>query len=94
MHAGMRDTSELIYVRSKAVRHGNDIVKPMEIGGFMGQDDKKWPTGYHGDPRKASWWLGKKMIQLKIDAALRQIERDTGRKVGGAGGYSTEAAQP
>ena len=68
-HAGIRDTSELLAVYPEGVR-------PDRLawgGGFF-----KDPTGVVGDPTKASPERGEVMLQLKIDAALRQIRAEMG----------------
>ncbi|MDB5491559.1 MAG: hypothetical protein JWO78_1408 [Micavibrio sp.] len=58
-HAGMRDTSELMVVRPDAVRKNPP--------GTLGQ------MGENGDYRLASKRIGKKMLELKVGAALRQM---------------------
>lgn len=61
-HAGMVDTSEMMYVNPAFVRR--DKLAP---GG--GSSD----SGVSGDPTKATPELGKKLTQIKIDNALAQI---------------------
>ncbi|MDJ0615007.1 MAG: creatininase family protein [Rhizobiaceae bacterium] len=60
-HAGMRDTSELLYVAPEAVR----------------KKWVKWPEGMQsgasGSLSKSSAKIGRQMIALKVDAAYRQI---------------------
>jgi creatinine amidohydrolase/Fe(II)-dependent formamide hydrolase-like protein len=63
-HAGIRDTSELMAVFPEGVR--GDRLAP---GG--GAYDE--PTGVVGNPTRASAERGEALLQLKIDAALRQI---------------------
>lgn len=61
-HAGMVDTSELLFVNPSLVRR--DRLAP---GG--GSTD----SGVSGDPTKATAELGKQLVQIKIDNALAQI---------------------
>ena len=65
-HAGIRDTSELLAVRPKGVRR--DMLDP-KWGLHLGF------TGSNGDPSRASEIRGKRLLALKINAALRQIRR-------------------
>lgn len=58
-HAGMRDTSELMVVKPDAVR-----THPPGTFGEMGEN---------GDYRLATRKIGQKMLDLKINAAIRQI---------------------
>ncbi len=64
-HAGMVDTSELMYVHPSLVRR--DRLAP---GG--GSPD----SGVSGDPTKATPELGKALLTIKIDDALSQIRTD------------------
>ncbi|MEE2669993.1 MAG: creatininase family protein [Gemmatimonadota bacterium] len=61
-HAGMTDTSQLLYVDARQIR--TEELAP--FGGFEG-------AGVRGDPTKASVTYGRVGIQMKVDAALRQI---------------------
>ena len=61
-HAGMTDTSEMMYVNPSFVR--NDKRAPAGGGA---------ESGVSGDPTKATPELGKKLAQIKIDNALAQI---------------------
>lgn len=63
-HAGIRDTSELLYVHPAGVRTELLSQSPTP------------PPGVSGDFWLASAPIGKGMIQIKIDAAVQQI-RDT-----------------
>ncbi len=63
-HAGIRDTSELMAVYPDGVRA--EMVRP---GGGRYPE----PTGVSGDPTRASVARGEKMLALKIEAALAQI---------------------
>jgi creatinine amidohydrolase/Fe(II)-dependent formamide hydrolase-like protein len=68
-HAGMVDTSELMYVDASLVR--KDKLAPS--GGGPN-------SGVSGDPTKASAELGKVVVQIKIDNALAQIRALKGGK--------------
>jgi creatinine amidohydrolase len=61
-HAGMLDTSELLFVNPALVRR--DRLAPG--GGFP-------DSGVSGDPTKASAELGKALVQIKVDNAVAQI---------------------
>jgi creatinine amidohydrolase/Fe(II)-dependent formamide hydrolase-like protein len=61
-HAGMVDTSELLFVNPALVRR--DRLAPN--GGFP-------DSGVNGDPTKATAAFGKALVQIKIDNALAQI---------------------
>lgn len=60
-HAGIMDTSQLMYCNPSAVRTANILLN----GGGQG-------SGVNGDPTKASAELGKRMIDSKVGAALAQ----------------------
>ncbi|HUS55144.1 MAG TPA: creatininase family protein [Thermohalobaculum sp.] len=64
-HAGIRDTSELMAVNPAGIRR--DRLAP-----FGGEFDE--PTGVDGDPNKATEEIGAALLELKVTAALRQIE--------------------
>jgi len=61
-HAGIRDTSQLMYVAPGHIR--DELRAP--LGGFEG-------SGVSGDPSRASAEYGEMALQLKVDAALRQL---------------------
>jgi creatinine amidohydrolase/Fe(II)-dependent formamide hydrolase-like protein/sterol desaturase/sphingolipid hydroxylase (fatty acid hydroxylase superfamily) len=61
-HAGMRETSELLYLAPEMVR-----ITPVKIPDGMMQ-------GSDGDMGSVNAALGKEMIRLKVDAGVRQIE--------------------
>jgi creatinine amidohydrolase/Fe(II)-dependent formamide hydrolase-like protein len=67
-HAGIRDTSEMLVVFPEGVRTG--MMKPK--AGFHLRF-----TGANGDPTQASLDIGRKMLDLKVQAALRQIRQLT-----------------
>lgn len=63
-HAGIRDTSELLAIRPSGVR--SDMF------------ELKWglnlaPTGSDGTPSRASAERGARLLELKVEAAVRQI---------------------
>jgi creatinine amidohydrolase len=65
LHAGITDTSELMAVDPNGV----DLARLDQI--------PRWAesTGIDGDPRRASADRGRALLQLKIDAAVRQIKQ-------------------
>ncbi len=67
-HAGMVDTSQLLYVNADHIR--TEDLAP--FGGFDG-------AGVRGDPTQASVAYGRVGIQMKVDGALRQITELVGR---------------
>jgi creatinine amidohydrolase/Fe(II)-dependent formamide hydrolase-like protein len=71
-HAGIRDTSELLAIRPDGVRPY--MIRPR--GGLhLGV------TGASGDAAKASAKIGQRMIDLKVEAALRQIRELNAAKI-------------
>lgn len=64
-HAGMVDTSELMYVQPSLVRR-----ERLAPGGGSPE------SGVNGDPTKATPELGKALLQIKVDDALSQIRTD------------------
>ena len=67
-HAGIMDTSQLLYVNPNAVRKANILPS----GGGQG-------SGVNGDPTKATAELGKRMIDTKVSAAVAQYNVLTSR---------------
>jgi len=61
-HAGMLDTSELLYVNPKLVRKDR-----------LARNGGAPDSGVNGDPTKASAELGAELLTIKIDHALAQI---------------------
>jgi creatinine amidohydrolase/Fe(II)-dependent formamide hydrolase-like protein len=61
-HAGISDTSQLLHVAPEHIR--DDRRAP--LGGFDG-------SGVSGDPTRASAERGRRGIELKVDAAVNQI---------------------
>jgi creatinine amidohydrolase len=67
-HAGIVDTSELMAVHPPGVDLGRLAALPFSLE----------PTGADGDPLKASAERGKAMLEIKVDAAVRQIRAAPG----------------
>lgn len=65
-HAGIRDTSELMAVHPDGIRSEQRRAS---------SEEEFEKTGVHGDPTLANEAIGKKMLELKIEAALAQIEK-------------------
>jgi len=63
-HAGLTDTAELLAAAPGAVRAG---AVPAFLGEGLG------PDGINGDPCAATAEIGRKLLALKVDAAVRQI---------------------
>lgn len=63
-HAGIRDTSELMIVYPEGLR-------PDQFERHGGSEYSV--SGVHGDPRRASKQRGRKLLQMKVYAACRQI---------------------
>ena len=61
-HAGIADTSQLMFVAPEHIRDGARAPS----GGFQG-------SGVSGDPSKASAAYGEQAVRLKVEAAVRQI---------------------
>ena len=66
-HAGIRDTSELLYVYPKGVR--KDKIRDYDPN-FQGQ-------GYSGASDRASASRGKQLLEFKIQAAVKQIRKSS-----------------
>ena len=62
-HAGIKDTSQLLYVNPQHIRADKLAVG----GGFEG-------SGVTGDPTRASRSRGQKGIELKVEVAVRQAK--------------------
>ena len=72
-HAGIPDTSEMLYL-------GLDLgwVRPELIANAVG--DKDHPNGISGDARPSTAALGKKIFDMKVDYAVRQIRSLVGQQ--------------
>jgi creatinine amidohydrolase/Fe(II)-dependent formamide hydrolase-like protein/sterol desaturase/sphingolipid hydroxylase (fatty acid hydroxylase superfamily) len=68
-HAGIRDTSELLFVHPAGVR-SNRLA-------LAGERDQ---TGADGDPTKASAERGRALVELKVNAAVRQINEQLAQR--------------
>ena len=62
-HAGIRDTSQLLFVAPEHIR--SDELAPR--GGFEG-------SGVSGDPTRASADYGQRGLELKVETAVRRIQ--------------------
>ena len=62
-HAGITDTSQLMYICPPGIR--KDRIKPSGGGP---------ESGVNGDPTKATVEIGKKAVELKVEAALAQYK--------------------
>ena len=63
-HAGIQDTSELLAIYPQGVR----AKRALPGGGAASE-----PTGVDGDPSKATAEIGNKLLQLKVETAVREI---------------------
>ena len=63
-HAGIADTSELMSVHPRGV----------DLGRFAGAGFTLEPNGVSGDPTRASVERGRALIDIKVEAAVRQIK--------------------
>ncbi|MCK5189950.1 MAG: creatininase family protein, partial [Methylococcales bacterium] len=69
-HAGIRDSSELLAVKPMGIRNNQLIDYSNSVFSEVGAD---------GDPGKASVVLGHYLLDLKVDAAIRQIQREVSK---------------
>jgi len=92
-HAGIPDTSEMLYlggdkgwVRKDLIKTavGDPAPEPGQRGRGRGQPDPNAPprinNGITGDARRSSAELGKREFEMKIDYAVRQINQLLGTK--------------
>jgi creatinine amidohydrolase len=72
-HAGIPDTSEMLYL-------GLDLgwVRPDQIPNAV--QDREHPNGISGDARPSTKELGKKIFDMKVEYAVRQIQGMIGAK--------------
>jgi len=63
-HAGLRDTAELMAIAP-------DLIRRDRMKAHLGKD--LGPDGVNGDPTKATPELGRDLLRIKIDAAVKQI---------------------
>jgi creatinine amidohydrolase len=81
-HAGIPDTSEMLYLGGDKGWVRKELIKtavgdPVPPPGQRGQRDAAAPrvnNGITGDARRSSAELGKREFQMKIDYAVRQIQ--------------------
>lgn len=67
-HAGVADTSELWFVRPLAIRPKALKLEPLNAG------NAERGNGASGRPERASLYLGKQMMELRVNAAVRQLK--------------------
>jgi creatinine amidohydrolase len=90
-HAGVSDTSEMIYLGADSGWVRMNLV-PTALGDPVGRPGQRDPNaarvnnGITGDARRSNAELGKKFIDMKVDYAVRQINQLLAAK-------STSAAQ-
>ncbi len=60
-HSGMRDTSEVLFIN------------PEGVHSLVVQNPEGSPSGVSGNPDKASAKIGREMVALKVNAAVKQI---------------------
>jgi creatinine amidohydrolase len=72
-HAGIPDTSEMLYL-------GLDLgwVRPDQIPTAV--TDRAHPNGISGDARPSTKELGKRIFDMKVDYAVRQIQQLVGQR--------------
>jgi len=90
-HAGVSDTSEMIYLGKDKGWVRMDLVPtalgdPVQARGQRDPNAKRVDNGITGDARRSTADLGKKFIDMKVDYAVRQINELLASK-------STNAAQ-
>jgi creatinine amidohydrolase/Fe(II)-dependent formamide hydrolase-like protein len=74
LHAGIRDTSELMAVHPEGIRR-----EKLAVGGGRSSD----ASGVNGDPTRASAERGAVLLRLKIEAAVGQIRAAARSRVSG-----------
>jgi creatinine amidohydrolase/Fe(II)-dependent formamide hydrolase-like protein len=80
MHAGVIDTSEMMYLDKDGTHVRKDKIKdavgiPVSMDGKVQQtDDPKLKNGIVGDARKSSVKLGKRAFDIKVEYAVKQIQ--------------------
>jgi creatinine amidohydrolase/Fe(II)-dependent formamide hydrolase-like protein len=80
MHAGVIDTSEMLYLDKDGTHVRKDKIKdavgiPVSMDGKVQHtDDPKLKNGIVGDARKSSAKLGKRAFDLKVEYAVKQIQ--------------------
>lgn len=79
-HAGIPDTSELLYLEGKNDWVRTDLLPtavgdtPRKPGEPRPQGEKRSDTGIVGDARRSSVALGKRFIDLKVQLGVEQIQ--------------------
>jgi creatinine amidohydrolase/Fe(II)-dependent formamide hydrolase-like protein len=80
-HAGVSDTSEMIYLGGDKGWVRKDLI-PKALGDPVGRRDPNAPrvnNGITGDARKSSAELGERFINMKVDYAVKQIHELLGQ---------------
>jgi creatinine amidohydrolase len=85
-HAGISDTSEMLYLGGDKAWVRKDLVKTglgdpvLERGQRPDPNTKRIDNGITGDARRSTPELGKKFIDMKVDYSVRQIQQLLGSK--------------
>ena len=87
-HAGIRDTSELMFVHPEGVRRHPVLAIKGELAYAP-----EGVQGYGGDPAKATKKFGEQMIRMKIDAAVAEIKTVRKEVADPASKFGTPAAE-
>jgi creatinine amidohydrolase len=80
-HAGIPDTSEMLYLGGDQGWVRKDLIASAvgdpvrKAGGVRDPNAKRINNGIQGDARPSTAELGKKMFDMKVDAAVAQIHR-------------------
>jgi creatinine amidohydrolase len=77
-HAGIPDTSEMLYLGGSRGWVRGDLIKtavgdPVPVPG--GRAERTVNNGITGDARRSTAELGKRMFEMKVDYAVRQIKQ-------------------
>ncbi len=85
-HAGISDTSEMLYLGGDKGWVRKDLIKTavgdpvLERGQKRDPNAKRIDNGITGDARRSTPELGKKFIDMKVDYSVRQIQQLLGAK--------------
>jgi creatinine amidohydrolase/Fe(II)-dependent formamide hydrolase-like protein len=77
VHAGIPDTSEMMYLGSDAWVRKDKITAGDPVGAKPGQ--KRIDNGITGDPRRSSAELGKRFFDMKVDYGVQRIQQLTAK---------------
>lgn len=84
-HAGLPDTSTMLYLDSLGIYVRKDLI-PQALGDTLPRSAQLAPgvtrvaNGISGDARRSSVELGKRAFDIKVDYAVRQIRELVGQK--------------